>query len=379
MPYGDAILDSIMQQVNPQNRPQGRITQTSNFGAAPVAPGAPVAPPAAEPTGFGYKAGRFLGRYGAKFLGPIAGADQLVSGVSGAVLDGPTTGNAIRTGVGAASLFSPPARAVATGMSLADMAGNLAGPSILNAADRANDITGPATKEFLARGGMKPMSAVAAPGDTGRDDTLIDPTAGALPPPEALASPYNSVIPPRGTGFIRNNTTGAVTNIDSRGGPGYGAVAPTQAPGFTGALLRLKQVSGDNALATARSTAAAHALSAQGTYMRGAAAQGTLASSAGLAAEHLKQNPGDYAGAAAIIHGRAAPGGNFKEVVGALPDKNGAVTVLEGRTGAVKKVTPQSPPISEENISASMRARGMTREQAIAAYKAAGHDVSRLK
>ncbi len=340
MAYGDATLDQIMLDMRGAEgapRPQGRITQTSSFGLPPVE--APAVPAPAQPGGLGYRLGRFAGRI-AKGIPGVAGVSEAISGLGEAATDGPTLGSAIRTGVGVSSLYSPQARLVATGMGVADLAGSLAKPFIDNAAAAAGDVRGPATKEFMARGGMKPFSAVAAPGDTGRDDTLIDATAGTIPAPAPIAGPDNNIIPPRGTGFIRNNTTGAVTQIDSRVPGGAPAAAPVQSPGFTGALLRLKQISGDNAQKVANAKAQSAALAAEGTYARGAAALSTSRASVAAASEYLKANPGDYAGYTRVLHGREGTGGGDNVFFPGL-GPNDPTTVGNKRTGAVISRRPQ--------------------------------------
>lgn len=381
MAYGDPTLDAIMESLRASEgapRPRFPITQTSsvlpNAAVAPAAPAAPVVP-MSRAERFGRGAARFVRGWPGKFLGAAAAGNVLAQGLLGE----PSVPNAIRTGVGLGAVVNPAVGVpLATGMTIGGGLVDLASGPLLRAGDAANDIRGPATKAFLARGGMQPPSVVAAPGDVGRDDTLVDATAGVLPPPEVLASPNNNVVPPRGTGFIRNNTTGAVTNIDSRASPEFlaaNAPASTRAPqGFTEALLNLKQITGDNALKVTQSKAAAADLAARGTAARGAAALQTSDLSARLAAAHLQANPGDIAGASAILHGRSQGGtAPFRESTTTLPDvKTGAITTIDARTGKAQRVIPTPPVPTEADIQATMKSNKMSREQVIARLKQEG-------
>jgi len=95
----------------------------------------------------------------------------------------------------------------------------------------------------------------------------------------------------------------------------------------------LKQISGDNALRVAQAKAASAALAARGTAARGAAALQTSELSARLAAAHLQANPGDIAGAAAVLHGRSQGAGDNVFFPGLGP--NDPTIVGSKRTGAV--------------------------------------------
>jgi len=168
--------------------------------------------------------------------------------------------------------------------------------------------------------------------------------------PEVLATPENLAVPPRGTGFFRNNMTGRVMNFDVRGQPVPAAPRPTGnfAGDFTGALLRLRQVSGDNALKAAQAKAAAANLAARGTAARGAAALGITQASLALAEEARAQGA-TPAELSAILHGSSQGGGGvpFRESTTTLPDvKTGAVTVIDARTGKARRVIP-TPPVQD--------------------------------
>ena len=311
MAYGDATLDEIMRQLGasegaPQPaRPQFRITQAS--GVLPNVDTVPArAPfynrPITVPAGIKAAGRRALG-LGARFLGPV--------GVAAGIL--------------------PAAEALKAGAEAA-----------------ANAYVGPPGVYGTVARGAGGFGAVT-PTMSSVPGTVATPSEAPVVLPEPLAGPENMIVPPRGTGFIRNNTTGRTTFLDSRGQTPEIAAAPVSsgnfAGDFTGALLGLKQVSGDNARKAAQAKAEAAALAARGTAARGAAALATSDLSARLAAEYLKANPGDIAGAASVLHGRSQGGGApFRESTTSFPDpKTGAVTVLDARTGTAKKVIPQVP------------------------------------
>ncbi len=324
---------------NPRNAPAGaRVTSTT-----------PATLPA---TGAGYKAGKLLGkatRLGAKVAGPLAGATQLVSGVADAVANGPSVSNAIQTGVGVASTFSPPARAVATGMTLANMIPDAAYKAVLGIKD--TDITGPATKEFLARGGV---SGAAAGGTmTGAVGGELAEPAAAPVAAESAATPVTMAPSWRPAPLPGQNTyverpgvrgiggIGGVGNTQISGSPATSTNIGNTAGNFMGALIGLKQISGDNAQKLAQQRAAAAALTAQGTAGRGAAAMGTLQLSQQLAAEYLKKNPGDFAGAAAVLHGRSQASKKTIPVggVGMNPAKDPSL-VFDPQSGTTSLVRP---------------------------------------
>lgn len=89
---------------------------------------------------------------------------------------------------------------------------------------------------------------------------------------------------------------------------------------------------------------------------------------------------GGFGAAAAAAGGRAGPHTTFGESVTSMPDpKTGALKIINHGTGEVKTVTPTPSLVTEGNITASMKARNLTRAQVIEQYKAAGHDISGLK
>jgi hypothetical protein len=61
------------------------------------------------------------------------------------------------------------------------------------------------------------------------------------------------------------------------------------------------------------------------------------------------------------------------------PIKAGGAVPMASNRGAIEMRTVKPIPITEANIQASMAKRRLTRQQAIDAYKAEGHDVSGLK
>ena len=307
MAYGDTTLDEIMRQLGASegapNRPQGRITQSSAFGLAPTGPATPAQQrfynrPITVPEGVKAVGRRALG-LGTRFLGPL--------GIAAGVV--------------------PAAEALKTGAEAA-----------------ANAYAGaPGVQATVARGAAGFGAVTPAPAVVTAPTTV---TAPAFVGPEPLASPGNMIVPPRGTGFIRNNVTGATTFLDARGQPVEAAPAAPANTGnfagdFTGALLRLKQISGDRALKLAQEKAAFAGLAARGTAARGAAALQTSELSARLAAEHLRANPGDIAGAAAVLHGRSQGAGDNVFFPGIGPKD--PTIVGSRRTGAVRKVVPTEP------------------------------------
>jgi len=74
---------------------------------------------------------------GARFIPGLAAAYELGTGVADTVANGPSMGNALRTGIGAAGMFNPAARAVATGMAAADVVGSAVAPFIPTASPMA--------------------------------------------------------------------------------------------------------------------------------------------------------------------------------------------------------------------------------------------------
>lgn len=192
----------------------------------------------------------------------------------------------------------------------------------------------------------------------------------------AVAPNFFSV--PNG-GYMRNETTGATYNF--RGALPAAISAPTAAPRATTApglfaqgALGLKQIAGDNARKAATTKAAAELA----TKVPGAQKD---AFSVSLAQQHLAANPGDLEGAAAILSGKAntstvsVPQGYMGDYTKDVP----VVTTRGPGAGTIKLTTPQRGSITEANITASMQAKGLTREQAKQAYRTEGYDVSQIK
>ena len=143
----------------------------------------------------------------------------------------------------------------------------------------------------------------------------IPPVAGAVPtnPP---VQPFTATdirgarVPERGTGAFMNSS-GVVTNIDTRPAPaGPGAVAPVadgSVGSYVGALMNQRQAG----VTEARNQASSKMLMDYMTKVPGMnkadaeAAKDRLMT--GLGAEHLKRNPTDFGGAGAVVSGRATP------------------------------------------------------------------------
>lgn len=192
----------------------------------------------------------------------------------------------------------------------------------------------------------------------------------------AVAPNFFSV--PNG-GYIRNEATGATYNF--RGALPAATSAPTAAPQATTApglfaqgALGLKQIAGDNA----RKAAATKAAADLATKAPGAQKD---AFSVSLAQQHLAANPGDLEGAAAILSGKtntstvSVPQGYMGDYTKDVP----VVTTRGPGAGTIKLTTPQRGSVTEANITASMQAKGLTREQAKQAYRTEGYDVSQIK
>lgn len=195
------------------------------------------------------------------------------------------------------------------------------------------------------------------------------------------AAPSNTAVPPRGTGFITNEQTGVTTNIDARGAaPAAADYTPRSAAGrFFQAGAKIKQISGDNAQNLAGARLLLDSITKGAEANKNNAQAGNFGVRTQAAVEHLKTNPGDFAGAGAIASGRSAGAGNFVESTTTLPGKNGEISLIDKRGGTVTKVLP-SQRVTTANIDAYLRDNPTaTRAAAIAAHKARGMDVAGLK
>lgn len=307
-------------------------------GAAPAQVSAPVTA-ASRAERFGRSAGRLLRRPGL-----VGGAVRAIPGTAilGEGLTGePTVANAIRTGVGIGAIGNP-----AVGGPIA--AGMLAAEAIPDAAYNAvlrrmgliqpeTDIRGPALRN---QGTVPPTSVTptVAPAD------LEDAASGTVDaaPVVPRAEPGNLVVPRRGTGFIRNNQTGATQFIDASAqvnapveSPGY--TPRTAAGNFVGAILGLKQIAGDNARRAATRKLALEART-QGATAARATAAGRLDAAKLELAERVLARGGSPEEAAAAISGRSAGGGTpraLPELV--IPSASGptSVPVFNPRTQTI--------------------------------------------
>lgn len=336
-----------------------------------VTPAGPAATAQATPqpaSGAAYKTGKILGKVakvGARLGGPLAAGATLAEGLLG---EG-TVPNAIRTGVGLGAVANPKVGVpLATGMVLGDAVTSFFGNRLIDKQVAANDVRGPETMKFLARGGgvqTTTQGAEAAPAIGGE---ISSATAPVEPPVESVAVPpavqprpalisggQPAVLPGanvyqerpgvRGIGGVRG-----VGNTEVSGTPQNMNNVGNIAGNFFGATLGLKQIAGDNLqkLAQQKATAANLAaqgtyLSAQGTYARGAAALGRTQTAQQLSAEYLRQHPGDFAGAGAVLAGRNADAGMKPTIpmggVGLNPTKDPSL-VFDPRTKTTSLVYP---------------------------------------
>ena len=253
--------------------------------------------------------------------------------------------------------------------------------------------------------GAAPAAPRAFQADVRRVDNALLPPAG--PAPLTAAGIRGAVIPPPGTGAFVNNITGAVTNLDTREA-GFGAVpqmvdaatydqmrgaAPraadfglpdrtpiqrrhTWAGNAVGAKLNINKATGDarqaagyaklgadTALrrdvtaatreghlltaATARERTAAESVGWGAKAAKAAAETDEIGIRSALAAEYLRRNPDDVAGASVVFKGGALPGASYTVPATSMADpKTGAIDVLQERgpgAGVIRKVVPTSP------------------------------------
>lgn len=331
MAIGDSPLDEYLRQL-----------EASRGAPPPLAPAAPAAPiaPAALPS-------RALPWYNRPlpippWLSKIGRGARVLGRGAGPV------------GVGLLA-------AEAGKFGLETMANIVAGkPTVEGTVERGRAGFGAIEPAAVAPATVAPAAAVPA---------TVAPARPALDAEQILGERYFQ--PPSGTGAIRFGRRPARV-IDTRTSPETtpSYAGPRGVGGFVGDLLRLKQISGASALRTARARAASADLAARGTAARGAAALQTSELSAQLAAEYLRANPGDVAGAAAVLHGRSEGAGDNVFFPGIGPQD--PTIVGSRRTGAVKKVIPTPPAPTEADIQATMKANKLSREQVIARLKQEG-------
>ncbi|MCR4302150.1 MAG: hypothetical protein NUV51_11105 [Sulfuricaulis sp.] len=103
-----------------------------------------------------------------------------------------------------------------------------------------------------------------------------------------------------------------------------------------------------------------------------------------LAAEYLRKNPGDVAGASVVLKGGALPGPTFSESLTSMADpKTGAITLLQRSgpgAGAVRKAVPTGAPYTQADFNA-LKAKypSKTAAQILNDLRTAGQDVSQLR
>lgn len=330
------------------------LPNDASAAAAKAVPAAGATGATAEPAGKAYKAGKLVGKgakLGGKLVGPLAAGTLAAEGLLGDA----TVPNAIRTGVGIGAVANPAVGLpLATGMAVGDAVTGFVGNRLIDSVLAKNDIRGPETKAFLARGGVNQTQGATGTAPAGAElSGVIGPSASAAAPvaapaevmpaswqPKALpvANEYVERAGVRGIGGI-----GGVGNTTVSGVPATSTGIENTAGNFLGAMLGLKQISGDNAQKLAQQKAQAANLAAQGTFARGAAARGESLTAQTLAAEYLKKNPGDFEGAGAVLRGRTTNAGMKPSIpmggVGLNPAKDPSL-VFDPRTKSTSLVYP---------------------------------------
>lgn len=313
-------------------------------GAAPAQPAA-TAPAASRAERFGRGAARLLRRPGAigGAVRAIPGATVLAEGLTGDA----TVPNAIRTGVGIGAIVNPAVGApVAAGMLAAEAIPDAAYNAVLRRMgliQPETDIRGPALKTPASTQAVSAVPAVT-PAD------LEDAASGAIDPALATprAEPGNLVVPRRGTGFIRNNQTGATQFIDASAEVNAPVSAPryvprTAAGQFIGSIIGLKNIAGNNAQRLARDKFALEKTT-QGATAARARAAGRLDAAKLELAQRVIDRGGSPEEAAAAISGRSTGGGTpraLPELV--IPSASGptSVPVFDPRRQTVVNVPVQ--------------------------------------
>lgn len=346
------------------------------FNGYGVNPGAQAAAPAVDATAAANRAAR-VGKFGAATVDAMEAAGRAPANMAAPNLVTPPTA----TGVSAAPRFAVPSWlktaggfgaklmrgfGVAGGLSAAaEYGGPLLESAFKFGADKIAGATGsnmspnPAVQAAQPAPVAAPVAEIAPVGDDqvamGQKNlaTAMQPGFGGT------ATPDNTAVPALGTGFIKNNQTGAVTQIDSRG-KGYGA-APVRdytggspAASFFQASAFLKNNADNNALAIAQAKAGSDAVA------KGAEAASHIATAENLRARNAvgakMLASGDLAGAAGAFGGRGVGSGNvFHESTTSLPGKNGEITTVNARTNEVTRVTPKQPITMAEAIASAKK------------------------
>ena len=212
-------------------------------------------------------------------------------------------------------------------------------------------------------------------------NTPAVPATNVLPPivPFTSADIDSNRVPAFGTGAFRNTRTGAVTNLDTRGSPGPGAVpsVPQDAGNVvargTGAMMNIKERTGAAVQQQAQGKLLLELLMKQPGMTKDAAEAAALQARLKLAG--MESDP---ARAAAITMGRAATEPQFSVPLAAMPDaKTGALPVLQTRgpgAGAIRQVTPQRM-FTKADLEFNMKNSGKPRAQILRDARAAGHAI----
>lgn len=363
------------------------------FGAAPkAAPIGPISAPAEAPGIIARTAGKLPG-LGARFvrgglaLAPVAGALGAATDTQENVNElANTTGLdynsfAGRVGANAVNFLKQTGNAATFGGAGALGRGiaNVLGGESFFSPYKAPAATTPASAA-VPESVITPTTPVA-PGAVQRDPNMVDLVGGGQARPEAMFAdlPNDVLVPAPGNGAFKRTTpgnVGAAQAIYAPGEAGPGAVS-VSAPGrrglpdvgaFFGATAHLRNIAQDNALKAA-------AAKVQLEYGPKAATAENERLRTQLAIQHLLENPGDTAGAAAVAAGRSQGVGAYSTI----PSITGNdVITTNRRTGEANIQTPKRF-ATEQHVSADMANRKMTRAQVISAYEKQGIDTSRLK
>lgn len=205
------------------------------------------------------------------------------------------------------------------------------------------------------------------------------PAAPALAPavPFTAGDVRGNRVPAAGTGAFMNNSTGAVTNLDTRPTGPEAPVYPQYPMGSwangMGALMNIHREQ-----AAASGAAAKYKIDTEfgaGSDKQASANKTRAETASIMERQRLAAAEPDPIKRAAILAGHTPP--VDQHVFLPTMDAN-KVDVGTKATGAVQRVTVQ-PKLTEENIQASMKGQKMSREQVLAAYKTKGYDVSGMR
>lgn len=239
-----------------------------------------------------------------------------------------------------------------------------------------NDVSSQLTPEFQRQ-------TEAAGGYGAYAKSAAERTAGLLPAttvePVTLSGSIGKPQEPN-----INYSQQAIYAMDNaQGAPVKPVVAPPveeQLPsGFGGVIagmLRLRQAAAGQTRNLARQKLSVDALGKLPGMRRDAAA--AALDEATLATAQAEAARGGTPGAVAGVLGRRAPAAPDSNVFFPGLTPKDPVIVGNKQTGAVTQRQAR-PELTDANIQATMKARKLTREQAIAAYAAEGYDTSRLR